>query len=79
MQNTHTPNAPRPTLEEAKAMLAAKGWTVSAASWENADHVYAFAQESYPGTMGGAAACVHWNSTGWLSVPPQKPRGVRFV
>lgn len=76
---THLDNQPRPTMDEANRMLAERGWTPSAGCWEDDRMVFCFSQESYPGTYGGAAAAVSWNSAGWLSLPPVKPRGVRFV
>ncbi len=79
---THTPNQPRPSLEDAKRMLSERGWTPSAGSWEddNGGRVFAFAQESYRGTYGGAAAAVTWSPEGgWLSLPESKPANVTFV
>jgi hypothetical protein len=76
---THTPNSPRPTMAEAKKMLADRGWTPSAGSWEDERMVFAFSQESYAGTYGGAAAVVSWNQAGWLQTPALKPKNVRFV
>ncbi len=76
----HIPNAPRPSLAEAKHILAQLGWTPSEGSWEDeGGRVFAFSQESYPGTYGAAAASVSWATTGWLALPPRKPRGVHFV
>ena len=75
-----TKDSPRPTMAEARAILEKRGWTFSGGSWEDENHVYAFAAESYPGTYGGAAAAVHWSIAGaYLSVPPVKPKNVRFV
>ena len=80
MNITHTENTPRPTLDEAKQMLLDRGWTPSAGSWEDDGRVFAFSQESYPGTYGGAAAVVCWClEGGWLQTPPRKPAKVRFV
>ncbi len=79
MKAKHAPNMPRPTLEQANAMLAALGWTPSAGCWESENVVFAFSQESYPGTYGGAAAAVTWNVEGWLATPESKPKGARFV
>lgn len=76
--NKQTPNAPRPTMEEAKQMLADLGWAPSEGSWEDERRLFVFACESYPGTYGGTAAAVTW-SQGWLVTPPRKPANVRFV
>ena len=76
----HVKNSPRPSMDEANNRLAELGWTPSAGCWESEHVVFCFAQESYPGTMGGAAAAVTWNSAdGWLSLPDEKPKNVRFV
>ena len=76
----HTANAARPTLQEAKQMLADLGWTPSAGSWEDENRVFAFSQESYKGTYGGAAASVTWSiNGGWLVLPDAKPSNVQFV
>ena len=78
----HTPNAPRPTLQEAKEMLAELGWTPSEGSWEDdsSARVFAFARESCPGTYGQTAAAVSWSPNGgWLSIPDRKPTGQWFV
>ena len=73
-------NSPRPSLETAKLLLAARGWTPSAGSWEDENTVFAFSQESYPGTYGGAAAVVRWRiSEGWLDLPASKPNNFRFA
>lgn len=80
MNRAYARKANRPTLDEALALLASRGWTPSAASWEGEHTVYAFSQESYPGTYGGAAATVQWSgASGFLSVPEVKPVGVKFV
>lgn len=76
---SHLPNMPRPSLAEMKQALADAGWSPSEASYESPSMVFAFSRESYRGTLGGAAAVASWNDTGWLSLPPQKPRGVQFV
>src|SRR5574338_589529 len=72
--NTTLKNQPRPTLAEAKQLLAERGWTPGQHSWENETHVYAFAVESFPGTYGGSAATVHW-AYGYLTLPPTRRPG----
>ena len=80
MKAKHLPNQPRPSLEEAKRMLADLGWTPSAGSWEDeGGRVFAFSQEAYAGTYGAAAAAINWDVSGWLSLPASKPVGVKFV
>ena len=69
---------PRPTLAEAKKMLADRGWTPGEHSWEDETHVYAFAIESFPGTYGGSAATVHWHH-GYLELPEARRPTMRIV
>ena len=72
--------AERPTMAQAEKMLRDMGWEPSAGSWESDHVVFCFSKESCPGTYGGAAAVVTWNSIdNWLCLPESKPKGVRFV
>ena len=69
---------PRITLDHAKALLEERGWTVSAASWEDEGSVFAFSRESVPGTYGDAAACVSWQA-GWLRLPASPSLTFQYV
>jgi hypothetical protein len=62
-----TPNYPRPTLEQLKDMLIAKGYTPSVGSFEADDCVFVFSVEaSTPGTYGHPDASIDWRG-GYLS------------
>lgn len=60
-----TPNYPRPTLEQLKGMLIAKGYTPSASSFDEDGRVYVFSIEaSTPGTYGHPDAVIDWRYGG---------------
>lgn len=59
------------SMPEALALVASEGFTPAPLmSWEDAEHVYAFSQETAgPGTYNAARCTVHYSrDTGWLTV-----------
>jgi hypothetical protein len=61
-------------MEFLKREVAQAGYAISAASWENENHAYAFSQEAIKGTYGHPAFTAHYNkSTGQLSVTGRQP------
>jgi len=60
----------RPTIADLESMVAARGFRVSAGSWEDDTHVYAFSVESYgPATYGHPKCTACWQvAGGWLTV-----------
>lgn len=56
-----TANYPRPTLEQVKDMMIAKGYTPSASSFDEDGRVYVFSIEaSTPGAYGHPDATINW-------------------